>query len=169
MEFQVLISMSELESIFSETLRQELSLELTRFNATQLDILTQKHCRAYCTGVAVDVCYYQCEDKAAHNGISMQASAGQLSFEADMTTFMNRYLGITVENCKEFFARLRNVLTNVFMVRLEAATGKSIYDSRQYKLRGFQFPPEWSTSSDRVLYVRFEGTQVPNGGFSMAA
>jgi hypothetical protein len=168
MDLQVLISLSELESIFSETLRQELSLNLSQFNAMQLDILSQKHCRAVSTSVAVDVCYYHCEDKPAFNHLSMQASAAEKSFEADFGTFLTRFLFWDQERSDDFLKRLRNVLTNVFMARLEAATGKNIYDNRQYKLRRFELPPEWSTSSDRVLLVTFEGTQVLSGGFSMA-
>ena len=168
MEFQVLISMSELESIFSETLSQELAANLSEFNASQLSILIQKHCRAYCTSVAIDVCYYQCEDKPAYNTISMQASTAEKSFDADFTTFLTRFLFWDSNRASEFLKRLRNVLTNVFMIRLEAATGKNIYDNRQYKLRRFELPREWSTTSDGVLLVTFEGTQVLNGGFSMA-
>lgn len=168
MEFQVLISLAELESIFFETMRQELTLGLSEFNVMQLGILTQKHSRAYCSSIAIDVCYYYCEDKVSHNNLNLASDMAGKNFQSDFTSFLNRFLFWEAEKISDFLQRLSNVLTHTFMSRLEAATGRNIYDNRQYRLRKFSIPQEWTTASDRVLYVTFEPAQVPAVGFSMA-
>jgi hypothetical protein len=168
MEVQVLISTAELESIFFETFRQELGVSLSQFNSAQLDILSQKHHRAYCLSIAIDICQYFCTDKLGHNHLSMAASTAQMNFTSDFSSFLTRFLFWPESIAAEFLDRFKNTLTNIFMVRMEAITGMNIYDSRQFELRRYEHSLERSSSGERVLHVTFERKEIPFDGSKLA-
>lgn len=164
----LIISTKELESLLYNNVMDKLGTGLSGFNASQLNMLIQKHQSSYCLAVCLEFCYYQCTDKEKYSRQSYEYTKAIADCHSDFSTFITRFLNWDAVKVNDYLEWIKNILCNTFMQRLVDLCGVDIYDHRQFELRSFGKSLERSTPSERVLALEIGRKEVRNSGDALA-